>query len=100
MKLEQDNIYTFKITSGEEIIGRVVSFDDTHVEVMNPIMMAPTQQGLQMIPGMMSINADKSVFIQRGSVTIIGTTRSDIESAYIQATTGLSVPDKKQIIMG
>lgn len=100
MKIENDKIYIFKMVSGEEIVAKVVDSNDQYIQVSNAIMMAPTQHGLQMIPAMMSANQEKSVYIHHTGITIIGEVRDDVETAYIQATTGISIPENKKLILG
>jgi hypothetical protein len=51
------------------------------------------------VPSMFTANPDLEVTINMNSVAILATTDDAVAAKYIEATTGLTVPDKK-IIMG
>jgi hypothetical protein len=40
MNLDLEEVYTFKLTSGEELVGKVVSLTDSYVELSHPIIRA------------------------------------------------------------
>jgi len=46
-----NQIYTFKMTTGEEIVAKIVSISDDHLIVSHPILCALSPNGLQMMPG-------------------------------------------------
>ena len=99
MKLETQEIYTFKMNSGEEIVTRIVNIDDKHIEIEHPIVVALTPQGLQMMPGIFTSDNTKNVRLNTNSYSMVAETREDVRNNYIQATTGI-VPATKQIVMG
>ena len=93
-------IYTFKLTTGEEIVARIhTGTENTGFEIEHPILCALTPQGLQMMPGLFSANLDKIVLLNKNSWVMIAECREDIRNSWIQATTGIS-PVSKQIITG
>jgi hypothetical protein len=97
---EINEIYTFKLLTGEEIVARIVAGDEeTGFEIQHPILCALTPQGLQMMPGLFSSNQDKIVLLNKNSWAMIAETREDIRNSWIQATTGIA-PVSKQIITG
>jgi len=94
-----NTVCSFKMNSGEEIIGKVIEIFDTHFVVANPLSTAPTQQGLQLMPALFSIELENTVEVYRNSISIIGSPRTDVLDAYLESTTGIKVPEKK-IILG
>jgi len=95
MKIEKDNIYTIKLSSGEEIITKIVGETKDTFEVSHPIMVVVSQQGLQLMPGLFTNNNAKSVTINKSNCVMIGNTRDDVETNWIEATTGISTTTNK-----
>ena len=100
MTLEVGKIYTFKLNSGEELIAKIQNeLSGDLINVVNPISIAPGPQGMGLVPSMFTADPDQSVTINTNSVAMYSETEQAVQSKYIQATTGITVPDKK-IIMG
>ena len=99
MKLETNNIYTFKLNTGEELIARVVDIAPDHMIIEHPILTVISQQGLQMMPGLFSADLGQNVRLNNASWAMIAETRQDVRDSWIQATTGIA-PIRKQIITG
>jgi len=99
MKLETNNIYTFKLNTGEELIARVVEIAPDHMIIEHPILTVISQQGLQMMPGLFSADLSQNVRLNNASWAMIAETRQDVRDSWIQATTGIA-PVRKQIITG
>lgn len=98
--LQLNQIYTFKLVSGEEITAKVYNKTADSIEVAQPISMVLGPQGLQMMPCLFSSNADKNVHINTASIALTGETREDVRAKYLEATTGIVTPPAKQIITG
>jgi hypothetical protein len=99
MKLETNNIYTFKLNTGEELIARTVEIGPDHMIIEHPILTVISQQGLQMMPGLFSADLGQNVRLNNASWAMIAETRQDVRDSWIQATTGIA-PIRKQIITG
>jgi len=99
MKLEKNEIYTIKLASGEEIVTKIIEETDNALEVDQPIMVVVSQQGLQLMPGLFTNNNEKTVTINKGSCVMVGPTREDVRTNWIEATTGITT-EKKQIVTG
>ena len=99
MKLETNNIYTFKLNTGEELIARIVEIAPDHMIIEHPILTVISQQGLQMMPGLFSADLGQNVRLNNASWAMIAETRQDVRVSWIQATTGIA-PIRKQIITG
>lgn len=99
MKIEKDEIYTFKMATGEELVAKVKEIADTHLEIAEPISTILSPQGLQMMPTLFSANKDKIVQVNIANIVMVATVRDDVKNSYIQATTGIA-PVTKQIITG
>jgi hypothetical protein len=95
-----NEIYTFKLVSGEELTAKIFNKFDGVIEVAQPISMILGPQGLQMMPSLFSSNSDKNVYINTASIAMAAETRDDVRNKYIEATTGIVTPSAKQIITG
>lgn len=97
--LKIDEVYTFKLTSGEELIAKVKGVENDHVLVEESVSIAPGPQGMNLIPSIFTANPRNLARLNSNSVTLVTETNESIKTKYIEATTGLTVPDKK-IVMG
>jgi hypothetical protein len=100
MNITQDEIYTFKVVSGEEFVAKIVRVDDGVLVIRNPVSTGVTPQGLQMMPSLLTANMDRDVLLYSSSIVMVSSTREDVQASYIKATTGIDVPPKKSIITG
>ena len=99
--MEQGKTYTIKLNSGEELIAKVteISTEEHTITINDPVSIAPAQNGMQMIPSMFTAEPGSSVTLNTNSIAMYATTEDSIKMKYIEATTGIKVPDKK-IVMG
>lgn len=99
MNIKVNEVYTFKLTSGEEVVGKVTAIEDQNVLLHDPVSVAPGPQGLGLMQSMFTADPKDPARLNINNVTIFALTDSSVKVKYIEATTGLVVPDKK-IIMG
>ena len=99
MNLKTDEIYTFKLMTGEELVARLVKIEPDHMVIEQPILTVLSPQGLQMMPALFSANQDRAVRLNTVSWAMITDARDDVRDSWIQATTGIA-PVRKQIITG
>lgn len=99
MNLIQNQVYSMKLNSGEEVIAKIVSVDETTVTLSEPVSVAPGPKGIGLMPSMFTADTSSEVTLNKSSISLCGLTDDSVKTKYIEATTGISVPDKK-IIMG
>ena len=99
MNIKIDEIYTFKLMTGEEIVAKVTETNPDYLMLQNPILTVLSPQGLQMMPALFSAESDKSVRLNNSSWAMIAEPRSDVSNSWIQATTGIA-PVSKKILTG
>lgn len=97
--LTQHHVYTFKLNSGEELIAKVVDSGGDWLVLGEPVSIAPTQQGMQMIPSVFTAEPKSDFRLNTNSIALYAETEDAIRMKYLEATTGIKVPDKK-IILG
>ena len=97
--METGKVYTFKLNSGEEMIAKVIEIGQTNIIITEPVSIAPSQQGMQMIPSMFTAEQRGNVTLNTSAIAFYANTDDNIKDKYIEATTGIKMPDKK-IILG
>lgn len=96
--IEPNTVYTFKLNSGEELIAKVIQSGGDFIEIEEPVSIAPMQQGMQMIPSVFTAEPKGEFRLNTNSVTMYAETEDSIKMKYIEATTGIKIPDKKLIL--
>lgn len=97
--METGQVYTFKLNSGEELIAKIVEITRDNIVISDPVSVAPGPKGMQLIPSMFTANTTAKITLNTNSVSLYAMTDDDVKMKYIEATTGITVPDKK-IILG
>jgi hypothetical protein len=97
--LEPNKVFTFKLNSGEELIAKVIQAGGDFIVIEEPVSIAPTQQGMQMIPSVFTANPKAEFKLNTSSIAIYAETDDSVRMKYLEATTGIKVPDKK-IVLG
>ena len=98
-EIEINEVFTFKLVSGEEVIGKVIDKNDQFVILSEPLSVAPNQHGMGLMPSMFTAEHDKPVPINTNTITMYCVTADPIRVKYIEATTGIATASKK-IVLG
>ena len=91
-------VYTFKLNSGEELIAKVKMAGGEFMTIENPVSVAPGPQGLGLVPSMFTADPDAEIKLNSNSVSIYALTDDAVKMKYIEATTGIKIPEKKLIL--
>jgi hypothetical protein len=98
MTIKVGETYTFKLTSGEEVLGKVLEVQDNYVSLKDPVSVAPGPQGLGLMQSMFTADPKDPARLNINNVTIYALTDESVKAKYIEATSGIIVPDKKLIL--
>ena len=98
MQLETNQVYTFKMNSGEEMIAKVLRIDENFIVVDEPVSVAPNAQGMGLIPSMFTADPKEEHKLNTNSVALYAPTDDSVKMKYLEATTGIKVPEKKLIL--
>ena len=91
-------VYTFKLNSGEELITKVKQAGGDWIVIEDPVSVAPGPQGLGLVPSMFTADLKEEIRLNTASVALFCLTEDGVKMKYIEATTGIKVPDKKLIL--
>lgn len=98
MDIKPNEVYTFKLNSGEELIAKVLEIRPDWLVIEAPVSVAPSPQGMGLVPSMFTANPDQNVQINKNSVAFFAETDESVKSKYLEATTGIRVPTKKLVL--
>ena len=89
--LTANDIATFKLTNGEEIIAQITEITDSGYDVRKPVSLVPGPQGgMGFAPWIMTADAD-SFTLNKEQVLACATTQSEIAKMYTEAVTGIQL---------
>jgi hypothetical protein len=100
MTFETGKVYTFKMNSGEEMIGKVVvaATGASYIEIENPVSVAPGPQGMGLVPSMFTADPGENARLNINCVAMHSLTDDNIRMKYTEATTGIKLPEKKILV--
>ncbi len=97
-ELKVGTVYTFKLNSGEELVAKVATIDENSILVSDPVSISPGPKGLQLMPSLFTADPKENVRLNTNSVSMIGETDPSVTDKYREATTGITVPEKKLVL--
>lgn len=98
MNITINEIYTFKLNSGEELIAKVVKIENNLISIHEPVSVAPGPQGMGLIPSLFTASPHADTTLNYNSVAVYALTDKSIKNKYTEATTGIKLPEKKLIL--
>ena len=100
MKFTIGTVVTLKLNSGEELIAKVVGDTDMNgfITVEEPVSIAPGPQGLGLVPSVFTADPKGKFMLNTKSISIVAATDDNVKLKYLEATTGLKIPEKKLIL--
>ena len=96
--MEIGKVYTFKLNSGEEMIAKVMDAGEGYAMLQDPVSVAPGPQGMGLVPSMFTADPEKNPRLNMNCVAISSLTDENVRMKYIEATTGIKVPEKKILV--
>lgn len=96
--LEHNQVYTFKMNSGEEMVAKVKMSGSDWITVEEPVSIAPGPQGMGLVPSLFTADPKEEIRLNTNSVSLVSKTDDSVKMKYLEATTGIKVPEKKLIL--
>lgn len=100
MEFKINEVYTLKLNSGEEMIAKVINAPANagYIVIEEPVSVAPGPQGMGLVPSMFTADPAAETRLNTNSISVYALTDDSVKMKYIQATTGIQVPEKKLIL--
>lgn len=80
---------SFKLVSGEEIIGRLEAEDPNSYTLHKPMILLAQQEGIGLVPFMLSVSPDSKLVLKSTSVVCASKTQRELANHYTTQTTGI-----------
>jgi hypothetical protein len=84
-------VITLKLTSGEEIVAKLVEETATHYKLSRPMVIGMGQQGPGLMPYLFTVHPDKEVKLNKQVVAMAEGTDKGFADQFIQSTTGIKL---------
>jgi hypothetical protein len=84
-------VVTLKLTSGEELIAKLVEESSTFYRLSRPMVIGMGQQGPGLMPYLFTVHPNKEVKIQKTSVVVVENTDEQFAKQFLESTTGIKL---------
>jgi hypothetical protein len=84
-------VVTFKLTSGEEVVAKLVEETETYYKLSRPMVLSMTQQGVGMMPYLFTVHPDTEVKLNKATITMVEATDKSFADQFLQSTTGIKL---------
>lgn len=84
-------VITIKLTSGEEVVAKLVEETPTHYKLARPMVLSMSPQGVGMMPYLFTVSPDKEVRLNKATITMVEATDKMFADQFIQSTTGIKL---------
>lgn len=99
-KFTAGDTVSFKLISGDELIGKYVKEDMTSITISKPLMLAMTPKGPGLAPVMMTVNPEQDFTINKSVIVLQGETVKEIADQYTYQVTGIQPVSAGSIVTG
>jgi hypothetical protein len=87
----EGEVVTLKLTSGEELVAKLVEDGPLHYKLKNPQVIGMGPKGPGLMPYLFTVSPDKEVKLQKSTVTVAEPTDEQFAKQFIESTTGIAL---------
>jgi hypothetical protein len=87
--VSEGEVITLKLTSGEEIVAKLVEESGLYYKLSKPMVIGMGQQGPGLMPYLFTVHPDKEVKLNKSVVAMAESTDKQFAEQFIQSTTGI-----------
>jgi hypothetical protein len=84
-------VITFKLTSGEELVAKLIDDGAAYYKLSRPMVIGMGQQGPGLMPYLFTVHPDKEVKLNKSVVAMAEATDKQFADQFIQSTTGIKL---------
>jgi|TARA_B110000503_G_scaffold122713_1_gene187588 hypothetical protein len=84
-------VVTFKLTSGEELVAKLVEETDVYYKLDRPMVIAMGAQGPGLMPYLFTVSPQKEIKLAKSTVTVCAATDKAFADQFVQSTTGIAL---------
>ena len=98
--IKENDIVTFKMTSGDEVIAKIIKINEFQgYEVYKPLGVMIAQQGFGLVPWILSGDDKENVHIAHDAIASMVKTQERVASEYNRQTSSIVVPPKSGLVL-
>lgn len=87
----EGEVVTFKLTSGEELVAKLVEDGAAYYKLKNPMVIGMSPKGPALMPYLFTVDPDKQVKLVKSVVAMAESTDKTFADQFIQQTTGIAL---------
>ena len=84
-------VITLKLTSGEELIGKLVEETDAYYKLSKIQVIGMGPKGPGLMPYLFTVNPDRDIKLVKSTVTVAEPTDEQFAKQFIESTTGIAL---------
>ena len=84
-------VATFKLTSGEELVAKLVEETATYYKLHRPMVIGMGERGPGLMPYLFTVDPNKEIKLLKTTVTVAEATDKSFADQFIQSTTGIAL---------
>ena len=84
-------VITLKLTSGEEIVAKLVEDGAAYYKLKNPQVIGMGPKGPGLMPYLFTVNPDTEIKLLKLTVTVAEATDAQFAKQFLESTTGIAL---------
>tara|TARA_Y100001968_G_scaffold327713_1_gene373315 strand:- start:967 stop:1275 length:309 start_codon:yes stop_codon:yes gene_type:complete len=89
--ISENSIVAIKVSTGEEMIARLVSQDEDTIKVRKPMAFVRMQQSMGLMPWMATPDPDAELSINKKFIMVISMCEKTLADQYVEKTSGIKL---------
>jgi hypothetical protein len=89
--VSEGEVITLKLTSGEEIVAKLVEDGAAYYKLKNPQVIGMGPKGPGLMPYLFTVDPSKEIKLLKTTVTVAEATDKTFADQFIQSTTGIAL---------
>ena len=89
--IKEGDVVSLKLTSGEELIARLVEDGPLFLKIGKPLVVGMSPQGPALMPYLFTVSPDRDVKLAKGTVVVMEPTEKQFADQYLTSTTGIAM---------
>ena len=89
--ISENSIVAIKVSTGEEMIARLVSQDEDTIKVRKPMAFVRMQQSMGLMPWMATPDPDAELSINKKFLMVISMCEKTLADQYVEKTSGIKL---------
>ena len=87
----EGEVITLKLTSGEEIVAKLVEDGTLYYKLSKPMVIGMGQQGPGLMPYLFTVSPDADIKLQKSTVTVAEATDAVFAKQFLESTSGIKL---------